>query len=156
MEHPNSIDGLREAMIAALLAQDNLLAAWQKIEPAALASMNTPTDIDRLRQLIIRGIYPVNAFEAMARNDLAAATDILLSRYLGVGVDPDRKFGGYAFELDSMLDDLREVGGEHALRSLVTHEHFARHLFNDRRVVEAFASALNIPADRFQDWVEGG
>lgn len=154
MEHPNSIDTLRDAIAAALSAQDDLLEVWQRIDPTSLAAMNTPGDIEKLTQLIIRRIYPLQAFEALARIEPSAATDMLLSRYLGVGVDPDRKFGGYSFELEAMLDDLREIAGEKALIGLVRHQQFAKDRLKDRRVLDAFAEALNIPAERVQDWAE--
>jgi hypothetical protein len=148
-------DDLRSAGRRALEVQDELLSAWKRLDPGDLSLLGSPEDINLLQELILRRIYPVNAFAALAKVASRAAVDMLFSRSLGHAVDPDTKFGGYAFELSAMLDDLREVQGESALRDLVRDPRFNRHLLNDDRVVGAFADALDIDIEAFCDWMRG-
>jgi len=152
--NPIPIDVLRTAMMGALRAHDELLAAWRQVESTARSALDTPEDVKTLKELIVRRIDIMNSFDALVRVDRAAAMEVLLSRYLGSGVDPDKKFGGYTSELAVMLDDLREAGGVAALRTLVSHVRFARELLSDRRVIEALADALEIPCDQVRDWAE--
>jgi hypothetical protein len=138
-----------------LEVQDELLSAWKHLDPGDLSLLGSPEDINLLQELILRRIYPVSAFAALAKGARPAAVDLLFSRYLGHAVDPDTKFGGYAFELSAMLDDLREAHGQSALRDLVRDPRFNRHLLNDDRVVGAFAEALDIDVEQVCDWTRG-
>lgn len=80
----------------------------------------------------------------------------LIHWYLGKGVHPDNKFGGYTFELSTMLDDLREIAGEYALWQLIHLDAFDRNRLDDPRVREAFCDALDISQQDFGDWLALG
>jgi hypothetical protein len=154
METRLRIEGLRSAARQALEAQDQLLNAWRSLDSSDLDSLCEQDDLELLKQLILRRIYPVNAFAVLARVDKYAAIDVLISLYLGDSVDPDRKFGGYTFELSSILDDLREIHGETALRELIDHPKFNKIRLSDSRVIEAFSDSLDIDASLFSGWLE--
>jgi len=153
MDQANSWRALREAASLALRAQDALLDAWRRTPPDPLPADAGPDDVRLLRDLIIRRIYPLPAFGALVRIDPTAAVEVLLSRYVGRGVDPDRKFGGYAFELSGMLGDLAEACGEKALRDLLSHPEFNGRLLADRRFVESLAYTLDIEPDQVGKWI---
>jgi hypothetical protein len=146
-------EALRSAGRNALEAQDALLAAWRDLKPEDFASLAGGPDVGLLVRLIERRIYPVPAFGALARIDITAARDVLLSRYLGRAVDPDRKFGGYAFELAAMLDELSQAGGQEALMDLIDQPDFSPEGLADQRVVEAFSDALEIGPSRVPEWI---
>lgn len=153
MEKPSGeAEAWRSAAEHALQAHDELLDAWRRQKASVVLPHATSEDVELLRQLIVRKIYPVNAFEVLARIDHSAAIEVLLARYLGDGVDPDTKFGGFTFELSSMLDDLKEAHGQSALRSLIENPRFRRDLLMDPRVIEAFTNALDMSPDEFPHW----
>ena len=153
MDQASPLQALREASLLALQAQDALLAAWRRTPLDALLQAAGPDDVRLFRELVVRRIYPLNAFEALVRINPTAVVEVLLSRYVGSGVDPDRKFGGYSFELSGMLGDLAEVCGESALGDLVAHPRFNPRLFADRRFVESLADALSVEPDRIGPWL---
>lgn len=137
----------------AIESHDALAELWRKMPVAETAQRCGESDIELLRQLIEYRIYPVNAFELLARIDLRQAYSALLSLYVGKGVNPDGKFGGYYFELSVMLDDLKEIGGEEALRSLIALDGFDRGKLTDPRVATSFSDALDIEPHEFNDWL---
>jgi hypothetical protein len=155
MESQSRANDLRSAARRALEVQDELLNAWKHLDPGDLSSLDSAEDIDLLQELIRRRIYPLNAFAALAKVARPAAFDLLFSRSLGHGVDPDTKFGGYAFELGAMLDDLCEAHGQSALSDLVHDPRFNRRLLNDDRVVAAFADVLDIDVEQVCAWTRG-
>lgn len=106
-------EALQSAGRNAFEAQDALLAEWRDLKPEDFARLAGAPDVGLLVNLIERRIYVVSAFVALARIDITAARDVFLSRYLGRAVDPDRKFGGCAFELAPMLDELCQAGRRH-------------------------------------------
>jgi len=144
---------LRSAAAEALRAHDKLLEVWRHVEESKLAADATTDDIAILRELVVRRIYPVNAFGLLVQIDRDAAIEVLLSRYLGVAVDPDTKFGGFEFELATMLDDLREVGGIGSLRTLVRHPQFSLERITDPRVRRGFGDTLNMDEEQIMAWV---
>ena len=152
MSPDDRVEALRSAGRNALEAQDALLAAWRDLKPEDVASLAGAPDVGLLVRLVERRIYAVPAFGALARIDITAARDVLLSRYLGRAVDPDRKFGGYAFELTAMLDDLRQAGGQEALTDLIDQPDFLPERLTDQRVIEAFSEALEIEPSRVPEW----
>jgi hypothetical protein len=119
-----------------------------------VAQCCTQADVKWLRELMVRRIYPANAFELLARIDADAAIEALLDRHLGDGVDPDTKFGGYLFELATMLDDLVEIAGPDALRQLIQRDGFGRKHLSDRRVIAAFSDALDLDAQQWDTWLK--
>ena len=100
--------------------------------------------VQLLCRLIIARIFPANAFEFLVKADLDAAFEMLLRRYVGKGVCPDTKFGGYQFELSTMLTDLVETQGETSLYRLLQHANFNRDLFSDQRLLDSIYKALDI------------
>ena len=146
-------EALRSAGRNALAAQDALLAAWRDLKPEDFASLAGAPDVGLLVNLIERRIYAVPAFVALARIDITAARDVLLSRYLGRAVDPDRKFGGYLFELAAMLVVLCQAGGQAALLDLIDRPDFSPERLTDQRVVEAFSEALEIGPSQVPEWI---
>jgi hypothetical protein len=153
MSLDDRIEALRSAGRDALEAQDALLTAWRDLKPEDFASLAGGPDVGLLVRLIERRIYAVPAFGALARIDITAAREVLLSRYLGRGVDPDRKFGGYVFELASMLDELLQAGGQEALMDLIDRPSFSPERLTDRRVIEAFSEALEIGPLGIAEWI---
>lgn len=156
MTPPERIDNLQKAAELALRAADGLLLAWRQLDAEDHELIGKFIDPAVLRKLVYRRLYPVNAFAAIARADKGAAIDILIEWYLGDTVDPDSKFGGYSFELESMLDDLREKWGELGLRELIAHPNFNKDRLKDRRVIEAFAATLDMDDGQFVEWLATG
>jgi hypothetical protein len=153
MQDSSSLDQLRRAIQQALLAQDELLKIWEQTDINAVAPQLTSDDLDLLKQLVIRRIYPANAFEYIVRLDRPAAVELLLSRYVGECVDPDSKFGGYLFELSIMLDDMRATYGDQALIELVQDPRFCQEMLSERRVLKAFSEALDISMKECELWL---
>jgi hypothetical protein len=153
MGHDDRIEALRVAGRNALQAQDALLAAWRDLQPGDFAGLVGVPDIELLVSLIQRRIYIVPAFEALVKIDITAAREVLLSRYLGRNVDPDRKFGGYVFELTAMLGELHQAGGQEALRDLIDQAALSPARLADQRVIEAFSEALEIEASQVPEWI---
>jgi hypothetical protein len=147
-----SLDDLRAAAIEALHAHDRLLELWRQVQEVDLASVASVEDVRLLRELIIRRIYPVNAFGLLVRIDQAAAIDILLSRYVGITVDPDSKFGGFEFELGTMLDDLREVGGTDRIVQLIQNPNFAIERIAEPRFQRVFGQVLELGEEQTVAW----
>lgn len=100
-----------------------------------------------------RKIYPINAFGVLAVCSVEKAIQALLTRYLGRGVSPDRGFGGFAFDMSSMLDDLKSAGGEIALRQLLDHPNFNPSLLTDDRFREALRESLGVDESTLQLWL---
>lgn len=148
-----ALDALRVAGRNVLGAHDALLEVWRSLSVPDVARCCTGADIELLRQLIKSRIDPLNAFELLAQVDVSSAMQALLGWYLGKGVDPDTKFGGYTFELSTMLDDLYEIAGEDALRQLIHMDAFDRNRLDDPRVREAFCDALDIAPQEFAVWL---
>jgi hypothetical protein len=150
----DSADGpLVAAIRTALKAQDELSEAWRQQRNEGDIP-NTPANIDLLKQLIKQRIHPLNAFEHLARMDREEAIQMLITCYLLKGASPDRKFGGYVFELSTMLDDLKEFHGEAALRDLVRHSLITPTLKSDRRIAESFAEAMDISVGEVLKWFD--
>jgi len=148
-----ALELLRDTGQRALAAHDALSEAWRSLSVPDIATCCSKDDISLLRDLIRSRIYPINAFELLARIDLSSAMQALLRWYLGKGVSPDTKFGGYTFELSTMLDDLNEIAGENALRQLIHLDSFDRDRLDDPRVREAFCDALDIAPQDFNGWL---
>lgn len=145
----------RLAAKEAIDSHDAMMELWRTMPVTETARRCGESDVALLRQLIEYRIFPVNAFELLARIDLRQAYSALLSRYVGKGVSPDGKFGGYYFELSVMLDDIKEVGGEEALRNLIALDGFDRGKLADPRVINSFSDALDIEPHEFKDWLNG-
>lgn len=154
MNIENRLENWRSIARQALEVHDKLLNAWRALDDRELRDLSSAEDTEVLKQMIVRRIYPVNAFAALAVVDRQGAIDVLFSRYLGIGVDPDSKFGGYCFELSTMLDDLRESYGEAVLRELICDRRFNRNLLHDKRVLEAFMEALEIDHEGLTSWFQ--
>ena len=154
MSDGSIIHALRNAAARAVTSHDELLTIWRNLDSSQIAGECTPDDVQLLQELVRRRIYPINAFELLARADREAAIDTLLSRYVGVHVDPDRKFGGYSFELESMIEDLVNVHGDAALRELIARPQFEAARLRDHRVQAALCQALEIDEPALRAWLE--
>ncbi len=108
-----------------------------------------------LEALILRRVEVLPSFELLLTVDPGRGSSLLLRRYLGQGVNVDGKFGGYEFELATMLDDLVELGPTMSLDALVQSDQFDLGKLQDPRVRRAFAEALSLEPTEVQDWVEG-
>lgn len=156
MKADDMVQSFRSLATEAIEAQDALSELWRNLRVADAAKRCDETDVELLKKLIKLRIYPVNAFELLAQIDLELAFQALLSRYVGQGVSPDGKFGGYFFELSTMLDDVKEIGGEQALRRLISLPGFDHKKLADARVIASFADALDIETNEFHQWLDSG
>jgi hypothetical protein len=146
----DAIAAFRRAAAQALEANDALHQANRGL---AFSTRLEPSDIPVLRELIVRRIDVLPAFSRLVILDPQAARKVLLDRWLGYGVDPDTKYGGYAFELSSMLDDLREAGGDAALREVISDPRFARERLSDPRVLDSLGFALDKTSAQVKRWL---
>lgn len=156
MKADDLIQSFRSMAAEAIESHNALSELWRKLPMPDAARHCDETDVELLHKLIKYRIYPVNAFELLARIDLDQALQALLSRYVGEGVSPDGKFGGYSFELSTMIDDLKEIAGEQALRRLISLPGFDHKKLADPRVIASFADALDIEPDEFQQSLHSG
>lgn len=147
-----AMEKLRRVGSEALRSHDVLLEAWRELRESDIAEATTD-DVAILRSMIITRIYPINAFGLLVKIDQDAAIEVLLSRYLGIAVDPDRKFGGFEFELESMLDDLLESGGVQRISQLVSHSEFSMERIEDLRVLRVFGGILQMDEQSVPDWI---
>lgn len=152
MIEESGMEKLRRAGSEALRCHDVLLEAWRALQESDIAEA-TNEDASFLRSMIIRRIYPVNAFGLLVRIDQDAAIEVLLSRYLGVDVDPDTKFGGFEFELATMLDDLLEIGGTHRIAQLVSDSRFSIERMEDLRVLRVLGGVLQMEDEMVPNWI---
>jgi hypothetical protein len=146
-------DRVRKAALAALQAQDELLAAWREYSKQPDEVTLSESDAILLQQLVFRRIYPANAFKALVRYSLDDGISALLRRYLGSGVSPDNGFGGFVFDLSTMLTDLVEIGGEAALRHLIDHPGFNRAMLSEPRFIESACEALDMETGDWRAWL---
>ena len=147
-------DQVRQAMLTVLKSHDNLLLALREYSTAAAGGgCLTDQDISMLSELIARKIYPVPAFSLLVKENQEIAIDTLLARYAGSNVDVERGFGGFIFDLSTMLSDLFESGGNDLLRSLINHPHFSRYLLTDVRFIECLGFALDLESDGVKVWI---
>lgn len=153
MQIMETVQKLRSAAEQAMTAEAALFEVLRELPVAEAARNCTAADVAWLRELIIRRIYPANAFELLAHIDVNMAIEALLDRYLGEFVCPDTKFGGYSFELATMLGDLVEIAGPDALRQLLRCDGFGRKHLKDRRVIDAFSEALDIDEKQWEAWL---
>jgi hypothetical protein len=137
-------DQVRTAALAALKAQDDLLQALRDYSNDPSQIPPSTTDVSTLRELVFRKIYPVAAFSVLLKLDAETAIEVLLARYLGDTVDADRGFGGFIFDLSTMLSDLVEFGGLQSLRDLLNHPRFNNSLKADPRFIECLSSAADL------------
>ena len=144
---------VRKAAITAIQAQEDLLVAWRDFNSQNETLPASDADAGLLHQLVWRKIYPLPAFTALVRMDRDAALTTLLRRYLGSGVNPDSGFGGFVFDLSSMLADLVEVGGEDELIRLITHPDFNRAMLTEPRFIESVCFAFDMELDQFPGWL---
>lgn len=154
MQANETLEKLRSAAEQAMAAEAALFEVWRELPVAEVAQCCTAADAAWLREIMIRRIYPANAFELLAHIDVNMAIEALLDRYLGEFVGPDTKFGGYSFEISTMLSDLAEIAGTDALRQLLRHDGFGRKHLQDRRVIEAFSEALDIDEKQWETWLK--
>jgi hypothetical protein len=145
---------LRDAARRAIGVNDELSEAWRNLPDADAPKVASRDDVPLLCELIKLRILPANAFGLLVRLDLEAAVEMLLRRYVGEGVDPDRKYGGFEYELSCMLRDLVEVRGPSQLRKLLTHPEFNSRLFADDRLLTSISEALDINTDQVHGWLE--
>jgi hypothetical protein len=145
---------LRDAARRAICVNDELSEAWRNLPYADAPNVASRDDVPLLCELIKYRILPANAFGLLVRLDLEAAVEMLLRRYIGESVDPDRKFGGFQYELTCMLIDLVEVRGQSQLRSLLTHPEFNSQLFADDRLLTSISEAMDIDTDQARVWLE--
>jgi hypothetical protein len=141
---------IRNALTAATDLRAQLLADMAGHD--ALSTADRDTLCGELEQLIAHRIEVLNAFEFLVRLAPKRAADMLLRLYLGRGVSPDTKFGGYEFELSTMVDDLVELAGEAALTSLVKSDRFDPDKLEDPRVQRCFSEALSCEPEDVLQW----
>jgi hypothetical protein len=146
-------DVIRNAARAALVARKALDDAWSNSDRISFSRGATREDVALLKELIISRTEILSAFEVLCRVDVQEATSVLLSRYVGDAVDPDTKYGGFEFELSTMLDNLNEIGDPEALQRLAAAIDDEK--LRDPRVVRAFCDALDIDSDAFAVWLKG-
>jgi len=144
---------VRIAAKAAMESQDALLHAFREYEGIGMDHRLTDDDYCILRHLVWAKIYPVSAFSVLVKHNQDIAIEVLLSRYVGHGVDPDSGFGGLTFDLSSMLSDLVEVGGERLLKSFLHHPRFNKHFLDDPRFRESLGFALDTDLEGVQEWL---
>lgn len=144
---------LRQSAAAALDANGALSSTCRHILSSGLHSDLAQEDIDILKKLIISRVCSIDAFELLVKIDRTASIEMLIRRYLGIGVDPDKKYGGYQFELENMLSDFVTTWGDTALCELFTHHDFDQFRFTDLRVQASIAEALNVEVSEVPKWI---
>ncbi len=150
-----TLDDLRTAAAEAVRAPDKLLEVWRHVEESKLALDSNSNDIALLREADRPAdISQQRFYGLLVQFDREAAIELLLSRYLGKAVDPDTKFGGFEFELATMLEDLREAGGEECLGKLVRHPQFSMGRIADQRVRRVFSEVLRLDEKQISAWVQ--
>jgi hypothetical protein len=97
-----------------------------------------------LEDLVVKRVLIQPAFTLLARLDLERSKALLLRRYVGQGVSADRKFGGYQFELSTLLTELVDIGGTKSLADLILEGSFDEHKLTDPRVLESICDALSL------------
>jgi len=136
-------------------ADSEMLEFWRNVDASELSEHANAADVQILRKLIFARIHVLPAFGVLSRLDRCLAFDVLISRYVGVPVSPYRKFGGFVFELSTMLDDLCEIHGEQALRDLIATTGFDIGKLGDPNVIQSFCEALDLDdAESFHSWLK--
>lgn len=150
---------LEPAILQTLRALADLDAAFRKVEPGSVADQSETERralVDLLSRLFVMRIEVLRCFELLLSLDSRKAIRLLFDLYLGPGVAPDRKFGGYEGELWVMLDDLVEIRGESALRELVGSPSFDRLKLGDPRLIRALCNVLSLEEpEQLGAWLDG-
>jgi hypothetical protein len=149
----SSLSDFRKVAREALQAHDALVGLWRNVVASDFAEAS-PEDVNLLKSLILRRIYPVNAFEVLVSLSPESAIEMLLARYLGKSVDPDKKFGGFEFELESMLDDLCRIAGKEQIANMLNNEQFSIASLDDSRVRRILAEVLELDESQVFAWAE--
>ena len=127
----------------ALKLNQEFINYWHSVDLNELAKNLTVEDAPMLEELILKRIEVLNLFELLLKIDPGRAKNILVRRYLGESVSPDTKFGGFEFELSTMLDDYNEILGEKALVDLINHPEIEIRRLKDTRVLRSLTEALD-------------
>ncbi|MCB9746248.1 MAG: hypothetical protein H6741_04615 [Alphaproteobacteria bacterium] len=98
-----------------------------------------------LRELVKKRIEVLPAFELLVRLSPHAAVEIVLDKYLGQ-VSPDGKYGGYEFELASLLNDLLDFSPR-SLVDLVQSPRLDPLKLSDARVIRSFMQAFDFDGE---------
>ncbi len=151
----NDIMEFREMIQSLARLNKRMYEFWQKADIASLTKELKEEDAVLLQQLILALIEVLPLFEILLHLDPKRAKDILLRRYVGTGIDPDTKFGGYEFELSSMLDDYQKILGETKFEELFTDPGFDRDKLSDPRMKRSLMEVLNFNTERDVDkWIK--
>ena len=133
----------RSLLKYALELNEQFFHFWHSNDVDDLAKDLTIEDAPILEKLIISRIQIANFFEILLRIDPIRAKNILIDRYLGESVSPDRKYGGFEFELSLMLDDYIEILGKKELIELINHPEVKLERLKDPRVINSLIEALD-------------
>jgi len=137
-----------------LNAYDELDAFWVSNHKESIQIDFNQNEIDIIKQLILTRLDILNSFEILVKADLNEAISILNRRYFGKHVDPDTKYGGFEFEISSMLSDVVEFAGEKALINILTSEKNSTKILNDERVLRAIEEAMDFgDLDEVRSWL---
>jgi hypothetical protein len=125
----------------AIKAQKSFFETWGKTERITEL---TDQEIKVIKEAFILRIHPLLCFDMIVKANKGKAIELLLDWYLGKGVCPETKHGGYESELNVMLNDLSEFHGIEALSELLNSDNFDKGKLNDPRVLRSFQEALEI------------
>jgi hypothetical protein len=131
----------------AIDAHNKLEGFWKKVDLRNFTSIGSDSLIPILIELIIKRIDVVHAFELLTIISHNDALKVLERRYLGDGVSPYTKYGGYQFELSLMLSDYLEIRGTECFKTEILLNSKFKSKLSDSNVVEAMCEALDVESE---------
>lgn len=149
----NQAEELARAFHHAFDAYRRLLAAARAMPSDDLSSLRDLVDPNMLVELVKNRILPGKAFEALLAIDQERALHVLFQRFIG-DINPDRCYGGFTYDLSSMLRHLRSTTGDEGIRGILNNPSFNRTMLSDIRFLQAVADALDIDESDAPSWLQ--
>lgn len=149
------IEQFRQIAHDAVESQNRLLSFWRACNTPEFSADCNITDVELLSELILLRIFPINAFSLLVLLDKERSIDVLLSRYIGRDVDPDTKYGGFEFELSSMLDDFFSSFGIDAISDIICRNNYSSDkIKGDIRIMRTLSHAVNVDESELIDFIQ--
>lgn len=126
-----------------LLLRDSLIDKCRTISAKELASNLSSDDILVIIKLFNAGIQVLYFFEVILRFDKYMAEKLLIDKYIGNYVNPDRKGRGYELEISTMLEDYFDIEGQENLIEFLNNDQVSLTRLLDKRVMNNLCEILN-------------
>jgi hypothetical protein len=143
---PPEVEAIHEEIRAILSARRALASTLGRLTND---TQNTPQEalkglVTDLKSLVASGLCTLPAFDLLLRISPEDAIEVLEWRYVSEDVDPDRRSGGYEFDLSAMFTEIVDALGAQHLIGLIRSYVISQKRLDDPRVTRALMEALDL------------